>query len=91
VHLVDHDVAGHELAAGGMPGEDDYLEVRKNVFARELAQDFIGEVIRSQRFVVRRRAADAPAAGADARPVHLARSEAVFARFAIVGRESAAR
>src|ERR1035438_2002342 len=42
MHGIGHGVAVHVLAAGGMAGNDDGLEVGEDVFLCQLAQDLVG-------------------------------------------------
>src|ERR1035438_2292269 len=75
---VGHGVAVHVLAAGGMAGNDDGLEVGEDVFLCQLAQDLVGEIERRQLFIIGGRAAGAPTVSG-ATPAHLVGRQLVAA------------
>ena len=53
VNLVGHLVAIDDLPAGGVADDDDRLEVREDVLARDPAQDLVEEIERSDGGIVR--------------------------------------
>ena len=83
MHLVRHLVAVHELASGGVPGNDNRLQIGKDVLLDQSAQDLVGEVERGERRVVAGHAARAPAVAA-ARPVDFVGRQLVAAAAGVV-------
>src|SRR5476651_661472 len=84
VDLVGHLVAVDKLAAGGVAGDDDRFQIRKDLFARQLAQDPVGEIVGSELVVGCGGSAGAPAI-AIAAPAHLVGRQRIAAPRGIGG------
>ena len=70
-----------------MTREHDTFQVRKDLFARQLPQNLVHEIVRGQLFIARRNSARAPAV-ARATPIDFIRCQCIATTRAVVGRKA---